>query len=54
MQEAAQLFVSGRVVSSVHGRVILAEGFRPLPLGKIPQDHHRIAGILNRLRGHMT
>jgi hypothetical protein len=39
-------------MGSVHGHVVLAEELRTLLLGKVPEDHPRIGGVLHRLRGH--
>lgn len=42
MQTVPQVLVAGRLAGRVHGFVVLAEVLITLPLGKVPQDHHRV------------
>lgn len=48
-------FVSGRIAGTLDRLAILPEEFGTFPLGKLPEDHLRIARILimDRLCGHV-
>src|SRR5438876_12182247 len=54
MQETAEPTVASRIARRFHGFVVLAEKLGTFPLGQIPENHLRVAGILvtDRRGGH--
>ena len=52
MQKAAQLLVTGGVVSGIDCLVVLAEELIAFSLGEVSQKHLRICGVVRRLCGH--
>jgi hypothetical protein len=52
VQKAAQLLVTGGVVSGIDCLVVLAEELIAFWLGEVSQDHLRICGVFRRPGGH--
>jgi hypothetical protein len=54
MQETAKPTVASRIACRFHSFVVLVEKLCAFPLGQIPENHLRVAGILvtDRLGGH--
>ena len=48
------MLVTGGVVRSIHGPVVLAEEPLVLGFGEVLQDHQRIGGVFRWLCGHAT
>jgi len=54
VEKAAQLLVTGGVMSNVHRPVVLAEELLALSFGEVSQDYQRIGWVFRRLCGHRT